>query len=418
MLGASPEKIRDETGERIREEFYLFLQRYRPSNEALQNPIPTSEMLTASTPNSAYSEPPSLGMNASLQHPYELRFYVQQLHEMRNDGQTTMYVDFNHVLRYDEVLAVAIVEHFYRMEPFLKEALRMLVEAYLPSYTRSEPNGGKYRDFWVSFYNLQAGCRIRELTTQRIGHLMAISGTVTRTSEVRPELLFGTFRCDACFTTVREVEQQFRYTEPTVCPSPQCLNRHKWTLLPEASTFVNWQRLRVQENADEIPPGSLPRTLDVILRNDLVERAKAGDRCTFTGCLIVVPDYAALGLPGSRMETMGDAVGRSNANDNGITGLKALGVRDLTYRLAVMACMVQRVGQQGIVDDLEVDLEAEDFDPRTIFTAQELDDIRKMRQTPQLYHRLVQSVAPSIYGHSEIKAGILLMLFGGVHKVE
>lgn len=42
--------------------------------------------------------------------------------------------------------------------------------------------------------------------------------------------------------------------------------------------FVDWQRLRVQENADEIPPGSMPRSLDVVLRGEAVEKAKAGDK--------------------------------------------------------------------------------------------------------------------------------------------
>lgn len=88
---------------------------------------------------------------------------------------------------------------------------------------------------------------------------MTISGTVTRTSEVRPELFVGAFRCNMCLTTVRNVEQQFKYTEPIVCPNPVCGNRRQWTLVPEQSTFVNWQRVRVQENSNEIPPGSMPR---------------------------------------------------------------------------------------------------------------------------------------------------------------
>lgn len=41
---------------------------------------------------------------------------------------------------------------------------------------------------------------------------------------------------------------------------------------------MDWQRLRVQENADEIPPGSMPRSLDVVLRGEAVEKAKAGDK--------------------------------------------------------------------------------------------------------------------------------------------
>ena len=54
---------------------------------------------------------------------------------------------------------------------------------------------------------------IRDLKTDRIGTLMSISGTVTRTSEVRPELLFGSFICEVCGGLVNDVEQQFKYTE-------------------------------------------------------------------------------------------------------------------------------------------------------------------------------------------------------------
>lgn len=46
----------------------------------------------------------------------------------------------------------------------------------------------------------------------------------------------------------------------------------------QRSVFIDWQRLRVQENADEIPPGSMPRSLDIVLRGEAVEKAKAGDK--------------------------------------------------------------------------------------------------------------------------------------------
>jgi DNA replication licensing factor MCM6 len=48
---------------------------------------------------------------------------------------------------------------------------------------------------------------------KRLGELISISGTVTRTSEVRPELVSGTFACEVCRATIRDVEQQFKYTE-------------------------------------------------------------------------------------------------------------------------------------------------------------------------------------------------------------
>lgn len=90
----------------------------------------------------------------------------------------------------------------------------------------------------------------------------------------------------------------------------------------------------------------MPRSLDVILRAEIVERAKAGDKCVFTGTFIVVPDVAQLGLPGVNAEMMREASGGRaqtglGANGFGVTGLKALGARDLTYKTAFLACMVQ-----------------------------------------------------------------------------
>src|ERR1700722_6396754 len=112
---------------------------------------------------------------------------------------------------------------------------------------------------------------------------------------------------------------------------------------------------------------------------------------------------------------------KNNSGNDGVTGLKSLGVRDLTYKLAFLASMVQpstaTLGMVNIRSGEEEYQEDEDVDPRTLFTATELEEMRGIRQTPQLYSKLIESIAPSIYGHTEIKAGILLMLFGGVHKV-
>jgi DNA replication licensing factor MCM6 len=48
--------------------------------------------------------------------------------------------------------------------------------------------------------------------------------------------------------------------------------------------------VRLQELSSDIPAGSMPRSIDVILRGDIVDEAKPGDRTVFTGTLVVVPD--------------------------------------------------------------------------------------------------------------------------------
>lgn len=77
----------------------------------------------------------------------------------------------------------------------------------------------------------------------------------------------------------------------------------------------------------------------------MVERAKAGDKCVFTGTFIVVPDVGQLSLPGGEKPELTRETSKANASTgavtSGVTGLKSLGVRDLQYKTAFLACMVQ-----------------------------------------------------------------------------
>jgi len=50
------------------------------------------------------------------------------------------------------------------------------------------------------------------------------------------------------------------------------------------------------------------------------------------------------------------------------------------------------------------------------FSASDKDKIEAMRTTPSIYDKLARAIAPTVYGHDEIKRGILLMLLGGVQK--
>lgn len=84
---------------------------------------------------------------------------------------------------------------------------------------------GNVAEYYLKFYGLPEQDRMRELKVDKIGQLSSFAGTVTRTSEVRPELFYGTFKCESCFTLMRDVEQQFKYTTPLICSNPTCGNR-------------------------------------------------------------------------------------------------------------------------------------------------------------------------------------------------
>ena len=71
-----------------------------------------------------------------------------------------------------------------------------------------------------------------------------------------------------------------------------------------------------------------------------MESAQAGDKCDFTGMLIVVPDVSKFSTPGARAETDCRVSGVDGYETEGVRGLRALGVRDLSYRLVFLACCV------------------------------------------------------------------------------
>ncbi|TMW85280.1 hypothetical protein EJD97_023391, partial [Solanum chilense] len=340
--------------------------------------------------------------------------YESEIEAMRPNESNTMFIDFSHVMRFNDILQKAISDEFLRFESYLKNACKRFVMELKPTFiTDDNPN----KDINVAFYNLPLINRLRELTTSEIGKLVSVTGVVTRTSEVRPELLQGTFKCLDCGTVIKNVEQQFKYTEPIICMNATCQNKARWALLRQESKFADWQRVRMQETSKEIPAGSLPRSLDVILRHDIVEQARAGDTVIFTGTVVVIPDILALASPGERAECRRDASQRKNGAgaQEGVKGLRALGVRDLSYRLAFIANSVQICdGRRD--NDIRNRRRDVDEEESPQFMTEELEDIQRMRKVPDFFNKLVESVAPTVFGHSDIKRAILLMLLGGVHK--
>ena len=242
---------------------------------------------------------------------------------------------------------------------------------------------------------------------------MRITGQVVRTHPVHPELVLGTFICADCQTSIPDVEQQFKFTQPSICRNPVCNNRSRFSLDVAKSRFVDFQKVRIQEIQSELPRGSIPRSVEIILRAEAVESAQPGDRCDFIGTLIVVPDVGSIQLPGARAES--DNRHKGNESE-GVRGLKSLGVRDLHHRMAFLACNVlqgtMKLGEQSADN-------AEEATPATIkerMSPAEWNTIYKMSTDKNLYQNLINSLFPTIHGNEEVKRGTLLMLFGGVGK--
>ncbi|KAH8075599.1 hypothetical protein JL721_1613 [Aureococcus anophagefferens] len=307
----------------------------------------------------------------------------------------TVRVDFAELEQHDSELALAIESEFYRFEVCARGAGAREVWRSVGA-ARDGPAGGDPLDaknLFVCFRNLHRdAAKLRDLRSDKVGSLVRCRGVVTRTSDVRPELLAGSFLCLKCGLQADDVEQQLRYTTPTICRNPQCNNASAaaWQLQMERSRQRTGSA--AQEAPDEIPAGSLPRSMDVLVRDEMVEQVKAGDKIVADG---VPRGHARHGRPQRARprsiersdDVGGDAALREDEEDEALRALETAG---------------------GVTDD-----------PDRIMTPRDARDqvvARRMRQHPRVYDALAESVAPAVYGHKDIKHGVLLQLVGGVHK--
>lgn len=87
----------------------------------------------------------------------------------------------------------------------------------------------------------------------------------------------------------------------------------------------------------QMPPGSLPRAMDVILRHEMVETVRPGDKAVFTGSLIVIPDMGAFQAPGERTLLQSHLPQTAAPVGRGVSGISTTGSRELHYKLAFLA---------------------------------------------------------------------------------
>ncbi|VBB29325.1 unnamed protein product, partial [Acanthocheilonema viteae] len=369
-------KITDTEGSHVQNEFYRFINEFENANGTL--------------------------------------IYKEEIPHLYHPERNTLFVQFDDLFSFSNTLASALELQFYRLYPYLCRALHLtIMDGCNDDNIRQRL---QRKEFYVSIGQIRNKLRVRELTASKIGALTCISGQVVRTHPVYPELHKGVFICDDCGTKVKNVEQQFRYTPPAQCANQQCSNRGRFQLDIYESSFIDFQKIRMQETQAELPRGSIPLSLDVILRGELVETIQPGDRCDFVGALIVIPDVAQLSAPGLRAEASSRNRRRGIGKEQeGITGLKALGVRDMNYKLAFLACNVTA----SIPSFGSRVLAHEDLDHNELWSQlseNEKKVMRKMSEDKSIAQNLICSLFPDIYGNDEVKLGVLLMLFGGVQK--
>lgn len=216
---------------------------------------------------------------------------------------------------------------------------------------------------------------VRQVRGEHLGHLITVRGITTRVSDVKPSVQVNAYSCDRCGHEIFQPITTKQFTPLVECTSKDCKeNNAKGTLFlsTRASKFMPFQEIKIQEMADQVPVGHIPRQLTIHCHGELVRQVNPGD----------VVDIAGIFLP------------------TPYTGFQAIraGLLTDTYLEA------QYVHQhKKAYDDMVLA-------PSTIRRMTELE------QSGQLYEYLSRSIAPEIFGHADVKKALLLQLIGGVTK--
>jgi DNA replicative helicase MCM subunit Mcm2 (Cdc46/Mcm family) len=291
----------------------------------------------------------------------------------RYPEERSLTVPFSEIERSDTSLADLLLE---RPEEVLGAGQRAMRE--LLPVADAESEGLRLR---VTGLPATAHRLIREIREGDLNRLIALDGIVRRVTEVRPQIRDAVFQCVACRTEFHEPQDEASmvFREPLECPESQggCgkpQGRTRFRLLPEKSSYVDAQRIEIQENPEILKHGAHPQGLSVMLTEDLTGQVLPGNRVVLNGVL--------------------KSFQRASASRGGV-------VRNTTFDLLVLGNSVEWKQQE--YDEIVISPEEEQ-----LFLGFQGD--------PTVVDKIVMSLAPTIKGMEEEKEAIALQLFGGVEK--
>jgi replicative DNA helicase Mcm len=289
---------------------------------------------------------------------YKQPKYRVQLNNIIQRGGNSLIIDYSDLSRYNSDLAALATKDPKYLEIFSKAALDFLKEED-PEYAKKVE-----KFFIVRIRNLPEKYPLRKLDVSLLGNLVAVTGIVVRVSEIKPYIIEAAWVCpNNHITFVPQRERSLK--KPLKCR--ECDEKDLFKLDELKSVYVNFQLLRIQELPEELPPGQLPRQLEIKLYGDIVDVARPGDRVTITGILRAEEEYGGRG-------------GRSR-----------------TFNAFIEGNYVEVLGKspQDII----------------IEKADELK-FKELAKRPDWMKLLISSFAPSIYGHDLLKEAILLLIVG------
>jgi len=201
--------------------------------------------------------------------------------------------------------------------------------------------------------------------------LIRTSGVVSGSSGVLPQLSMIKYDCVKCGYIVGPFYQsQNEETKPGTCP--ECQSLGPFEINQEHTLYKNYQRITIQESPGKVSAGRLPRSKDAILMGDLCDTCKPGDEIELTGVY-------------------------SNSYDSSLNTKNGFPI----FATVIVANHIVRNDEKGETDRM---------------TDDDIKAITQLSKDERIGERIIASIAPSVFGHDDIKRALALSLFGGVSK--
>ncbi|KAK0515454.1 hypothetical protein JMJ35_001488 [Cladonia borealis] len=277
----------------------------------------------------------------------------------------SLEVSYDHLSASKAILAYFLANAPAEVLKIFDQVAMDVTLLHYPDYERI------HSEIHVRISDLPVHYTLRQLRQTHLNCLVRVTGVVTRRTGVFPQLKYVRFDCTKCGVTLGPFQQESN-VEVRISYCQNCQSRGPFTLNSEKTIYRNYQKLTLQESPGTVPAGRLPRHREVILLWDLIDSAKPGEEIEVTGI----------------------------------------------YRNNYDAQLNNRNGFPVFATILEANHVVQSHDQLAGFRLTEEDEreIRALSRDPQIVDKIIASIAPSIYGHKDIKTAVALSLFGGVSK--
>ncbi|KAI3969797.1 hypothetical protein MKW92_015873 [Papaver armeniacum] len=291
--------------------------------------------------------------------------YIRLINEMVSANKCSLEIDYKQFIYVHPNIAIWLADAPQSVLEVMEDVAKSVVFNLHPNYKNI------HQKIYVRITNLPVYDQIRNIRQIHLNTMIRIGGVVTRRSGVFPQLQQVKYDCSKCGSVLGPFFQN-SYSEVKVGSCPECQSKGPFTVNIEQTVYRNYQKLTLQESPGIVPAGRLPRYKEVILLNDLIDCARPGEEIEVTG---VYTNNFDLSLN----------------TKNGFP----------VFATVVEANYVTK--KQDLFSAYKL-------------TQEDKDEIEKLAKDPRIGERIVKSIAPSIYGHEDIKMALALAMFGGQEK--